>query len=120
VALRGRHTQTLETRLAAIAQQLDGYEAKLAELSRAHAAAETARVGELEDLRRRMAELEAANAQRGETIRLLRRQRADRLSRLQRTIAGQREALSGLEQALESVDDAPGSDAPLADAGGTR
>lgn len=115
--LHGRQRRTLEERLSAIAQQLDGFERKLADLSRAHTVAEAARNEELAELRRRLAELEASNVEQDETIRLLRRQRAERLTRLRRTIAGQREALSGLERALETGEEAPGSEAPHADAG---
>ncbi len=98
-----------------MARQLDAYEKKLGELLRAQTTAEFARREELADLQRRLAQLEAANLERDDTIRGLELARVNRLTRLRHTIADQRRALEGLEQTLEDGADAADDASRLAD-----
>jgi chromosome segregation ATPase len=96
-------TGALDARISAIAGQLEEYERKLREMSVAHAAADLARRQELDSVRQQLADLQAVNEEQRATIASLQQQHARRLARLQNTMTGQREALAGLESALETA-----------------
>jgi hypothetical protein len=98
-----RDTEALDARISAITGQLERYEQKLREVSVAQAAAERARKQELDSVRQQLADLQAVNEEQRATIASLNEQHGHRLARLQETIAGQREALAGLERALETA-----------------
>lgn len=98
---RRREGEELSARVSGLVGQLDEYEKKLAEISRAQKLAEISTRHELGRLREQIAHLEAVNEQQHATIDSLRQQQAQSLQRLQHTVADQREALAGLESALE-------------------
>jgi ParB-like chromosome segregation protein Spo0J len=97
----GRRTD-LQTRLVAIVRQLEGYEKKLGDISRAHTLAELETRNRLTELHERLAHLEEVNRAQREQIEALQAQHADRMGRIRSTVADQREALTGLETTLES------------------
>jgi chromosome segregation ATPase len=94
---------TADARISAIARQLEAYEQKFREVSRAQAAAELAQQQELAAVRQQLADLQAVNEAQRATIAALQEQHAGRLARLQERLAGQREALVDLESALEAA-----------------
>lgn len=98
---RGKRTG-LEARLAAIVFQLEGYEQKLGDISRAHTLAELETRNRLTELHERLAHLERVNQTQREQIEALQAQHADRMARIRSTVADQREALAGLETTLET------------------
>lgn len=97
----GKRTD-LETRLAAIVRQIEGYEKKLGDVSRAHTLAELETRNQLTALHERLAHLEEVNRTQREQIEALQAQHADRMARIRSTVADQREALAGLETTLGS------------------
>jgi hypothetical protein len=101
--LRRRDTEALDARISAIARQLERYEEKLREMSRAQAVADLARNEELYDVRQQLARLHAVNEEQRATISSLHEQHAGQLARLRTTMNGQREAMASLESALETA-----------------
>jgi DNA repair ATPase RecN len=115
----GGRSRDLDTRLAAIIRQLESYEQRLGDVSRAHTVAELETRSQLTELHERLTELEAVNRGQREQIEALQAQNADRIARIRSMVESQREALAGLETALEGepspaleLDSLPGQASP--------